>query len=93
MRTSAKIVALMATSSNAFLTEMFSTGIEAAKYMSAETVDATVEQSEEMYSAYDFLYYNYYNGAAEPFYYSNSNAGYFLGPYGGNAYGSYDYYF
>jgi hypothetical protein len=83
MKTSTKIVALLATQSNAFFTELFS----------SETVEAkpATSFSESLYSAQDFVYYNWYDGYYVPFDYDGSYDGDFEGLYGGDVNGYIDY--
>jgi len=86
MKTTSKIVALLGAgaSSNAFFTEFFSN--EASTLNTKNTA-----VFEDMYSAYDFVYYNWYDGYMMPVYGSGYDYGYFTGPYGGDAFGFYYY--
>jgi hypothetical protein len=76
----------MAAQSNAFFTELFS----------SETVEAVAEKptasfAESLYSAQDFVYYNWYDGYYVPFSYDGSYDGDFEGLYGGDVSGYIDY--
>jgi len=89
MKTASKIVALLGVgaSTDAFFTEMFN----------SEDVQVSANQansfSESLYSATDFMYYNWYNGYTMPVYGYGYDYGYFTGPYGGDAFGFYYYEF
>lgn len=84
MRTSSKIVALMAAQSNAFFTELFSSE-------TVETTKPSASFSESLYSAQDFVTYNWYDGYYVPFSYDGSYDGEMEGPYGGDVTGYIDY--
>jgi len=84
MRTSTKIVALMAASSNAFFTEMFS-------HEAAVATPQTTKFSESLYSAQDWVYNNWEDGTEIPIDYDGSYDGTWEGVYGGDVDGYIDY--
>lgn len=89
MRTQAKIVALLGAAANteAFFTQFF----HSEETPMATTTRSTKNFGEVLYSGQDFVENNWYYGTYYPIGSSESNYGYFAGPFGGDAFGFYSY--